>query len=286
VNTVVGQLRRWHVLATIVVVILAAVSSLFGLFQPGHYRAASGLVQSYRMQDLTILAVGIPVLTAGLWYAIQDSPRGRIVWLGGLAYMTYMWASIAIQIPFNDFFLVYVALFGLSLFTFVSGTVTTDAGAIRRTLEDRLNTSLYSGALGVIGLGLGALWLSDILPPLIRGTTPLLIEESGPQAMATHVIDLAVVVPSIFLSAAWLYRERTWGYVFAGVELVLGATLAAPIGLMTLVFMAGDTVTISPVAAFFTFLPILVSAALAVAYLRSMGPQPESSAESDRGLSV
>ena len=281
-----SQLRRWHVQTTVAILGLATVSSLTGLFWPGHYRAAPGLVESYQVQDLTILVVGIPVLAGGLWYAMQESQRGRIVWLGGLAYMTYMWASIAVQIPFNEFFLVYVALFGLSLFTFVGGMVTTDAGAIRRSLEGRLDTSLYSGALAVVGLGLGALWLADVVPPLLGGTTPSLIEESGPQAMVTHVVDLGVVVPSILLSAAWLYRERTWGYVFAGIELVLGATLAAPIGLMTLVLLTGDAVTVSPVAAFFTFLPILVSAVLAVAYLRAMGRGSESSAESDRGHSV
>ena len=280
------QLRRWHVLATVAILVLAAVSSLAGLFRPGHYRAAPGIVESCRMQDLTILVVGIPVLAVGLRYAMRSSPRGRIVWLGGLAYMTYIGASIAVQIPFNAFFLVYVALFGLSLFTFVGGMVTTDADAIRETLDGHLNTTLYSVALVVIGLGLGALWLSDVVPPLLSGTDPSLIEASGPQAMVTHVIDLGVVVPSIFLSAAWLFRERTWGFVFAGVELVLGATLAAPIGIMTIVFVAGDTVTISPVAAFFTFLPILVSTLLAVTYLRSMGRRPEQSGESDRGHSV
>ena len=234
------------------------------------------------MQDLTILAVGIPVLAVGLWYSVRGSPRGRIVWLGGLAYMTYMWASIAIQIPFNELFLVYIALFGLSLFTLVGGMVSTDAGRIRRTLDGNVNVALYSGALAFIGLGLGALWLSDVVPPLLSGTTPSLIEEVGQQAMATHVIDLGVVVPSILLSATWLHQERTWGYVFAGVELVFGAALAAPIGIMTLVFASGETVSISPIVATFTFLPILVSAILAVAYLRSMERPTRPSADENR----
>lgn len=273
-----SELRRWHVLTTVSILGLAALSTLLGLFRQGHYRDAPGLVESYQMQDFTILLIGIPVLAGGLWYAMRGSVRGRVVWLGGLAYMTYMWASIAVQVSFNAFFLVYVGLFGLSLFTFVGGMVTTDADAIRGTLDGHINTTLYGVALGVIGLGLGALWLSDVVPPLVSGTTPLLIEESGPQAMATHVIDLGVVVPSIFLSATWLYRERTWGYVLAGVELVLGATLAAPIAIMTLMFMAGDTITISPVTAFFTFLPILVSTLLAITYLRSMARRPGPSA--------
>ncbi|ELZ32407.1 hypothetical protein C474_06277 [Halogeometricum pallidum JCM 14848] len=193
--------------------------------------------------------------------------------------MTYMWASIAIQIPFNELFLVYVALFGLSLFALVGGVVSTNAERIRRTLEGNINVLLYSGALAVIGLGLGSLWLSDVVPPLLDGTTPSLIDESGQQAMATHVIDLGVVVPSILLSATWLYQGRTWGYVFAGIELVLGGTLAAPIGVMTVVFLTGDTVTVSPLAAGLTFLPILVSALLAVTYLRSMERQTHPSAD-------
>lgn len=280
------QLRRWHLVSTVAILALAAVSSLSGLFRAGHYRAPPELVEAYQIQDLTIVVVGIPVLAAGLWYAARGSLRGRIIWLGGLAYMTYMWASIAIQIPFNELFLVYIALFGLSLFTLVGGMVSTDAERIRQTLEGHVNVPLYSGALTVIGLGLGALWLSDVVPPLLTGTTPSLIEEAGQQAMATHVIDLGVVVPSILLSALWLYQERTWGYVFAGVELVLGGTLAAPIGIMTLVFMTGDTVTVSPIAAVFTFLPILISALLAVTYLRSMASRTRPSADGDRQQSV
>ena len=92
-----SQLRRWHVLTTVSILVLAALSTLLGLFRPGHYRDAAGLVESYQMQDLTILVVGIPVLAGGLWYAMRGSLRGRVVWLGGLAYMTYMWVSIAVQ---------------------------------------------------------------------------------------------------------------------------------------------------------------------------------------------
>jgi hypothetical protein len=282
----VEHLRRWHVASTVTILVLGAVSSLVGLLRAGHYRAPPGLVESYRVQDLTILVVGIPVLAVGLRYAMRNSLRGRVVWLGGLAYMTYMWLSIAVQIPFNELFLVYVGLFGLSLFTFVGAVATTDPDAVRRSLEGRINTSLYGGALVVIGAGLAALWLSDVVPPLLAGTTPLLVEEAGPQAMASHVFDLGVVVPSIFLAAAWLVRERAWGYVFAGVVLVLGATLAAPIGVMTLVFMTGDTVTVSPVAAFFTFVPIVASAVLAVKYVLAMDGRAHPSPDGDRRQSA
>jgi hypothetical protein len=277
-----SELRPWHVLTTVSVLGLGALSTLLGLFRPGHYRDAPGLVVSYQIQDLTILLIGIPVLAGGLWYTMRGSVRGRVVWLGGLAYMTYMWASIAVQITFNELFLVYVALFGLSLFTFVGGFATTDADAIRAAVEGRIRPSLYSGFLVLIGLGLAALWLSDIVPALLDGTIPRLVEEAGPQSMVTHVIDLGVVVPSIFLSAAWLYQRRTWGFVFAGVVLVLGATLAASIASMTLVLGGGDAVTVSPVAAFFSVVPVIVAAVLAVTFVLSMKSERRPSADDRR----
>ena len=278
-----GDLHRWHVLATLSILALSAHSALLGLFRPGHYNDAPGLVESYQMQDLAILVVGILVLAAGLWCAMRESPRGRVVWLGGLAYATYLWGSVAIQITFNELFLVYVALFGLSLFTLIGGFVTTDAEAIRNSVEDRIRPSRYSGFLVLIGVGLAALWLSDIVPALLSGTTPRIVEEAGPQAMASHVLDLGVVVPSIFLAAAWLYQRRTWGFVFAGVVLVLGATLGASIASMTLVLGRGDAVTVSPVAAFFSYLPVLVAAVLAVTYVFSMKRERQLSAnEGDR----
>ena len=76
------------------------------------------------------------------------------------------------------------------------------------------------------------------------------------------------------------------GSVFAGVELVLGGTFAVPIGIMTLVFITGDTVTGSPIAAVFTFLPILISALLTVISLRLMKSRTHPSAAGNRQQSV
>lgn len=281
-----SQLRRWHVYATLAILVLAAVSSLLGLFRPGHYRDAPGLVESYQLQDLTILLVGVPVLAIGLWYALQHSPSGRIVWLGGLSYMTYMWASIGIQVAFNELYLVYVGLFSLSLFTLVGGLVTTDADEIRDAIDGRIRERLYSGFLGLIGIGLAALWLSDIVPALLTGTTPLIVEETGQQALASHFIDLGVVVPSIFLAAAWLTQRRPWGYVFAGVVLVLGATLGVSISSMTLLLGTGDTVTVSPIAALLSFLPVLLAAVLAITYVRSMRGRRRQPPDDDRRQSA
>lgn len=259
--------RQWHVWTTGAILVLSVVTALSGLFRPEHYADPAGMVLLWRVQDLTILIAGVPVLAIGLWYTRRGSLRGRVLWLGGLAYMTYMWVHVVLQVAFNVFFLVYVALFSLSLFTLVSGLVTTDPETARRALAGRVSPTTYAGFLLVIAAGLTLLWLSDLIPALLTGTAPPNVDEGGQQVLVTHFVDLSVVVPSLSIAAVWLYQRRPWGYLLAGVCLVLGATLAVTIAAMTVVVASGVALSVSPLALAFTALPILVAAAAAIKYV-------------------
>lgn len=263
-----SPIRRWQVASTSVVVFLSVVSSLLGLFRPGHYLDAPAVLPTYLAQDAAILLVGAPALAVGLWYTVAGSLRGRFVWLGALAFMTYIWASIGLQAAFNQFFLGYVALFALSLFTFVGGVVTTDPETVAPALVGRLSERLYAGFLAFVALGLAFLWLSEVVPATITGTTPLLVEEVGPQAMASHFLDLSVVVPALLVASVWLWQGRPWGYVLAGVGVVFGAILAPTLTLATVLLLVAGDVSVPLVAVVFTILPALVAAALAVNFVR------------------
>ena len=204
----------WQRRTTALVVVLAIGSTLLGLFRTGHYPPS--LLPAFYVQDLVILLVGVPALASGLRSARAGSLRGRLLWLGALAFMTYMWVSIGLQVPFNGFFLGYVALFGLSLFTFVGGVVGTDADAVTEAVGDVISERRYGAVLGLIAAGLTALWLSELVPATLSGTPPLLVADVGPQALVSHFLDLAVVVPALTVVAAWLWQGRPWGYVLAG----------------------------------------------------------------------
>ncbi|KTG28378.1 hypothetical protein [Haloferax profundi] len=261
------SIRRWQVLTTSAIVVLSTVSALLGLFRPGHYNDAPALLPTYFAQDLMMLAVGAPVLVLGLWFTMRGSLRGRIVWLGSLAYTTYMWASIGLQVTFNEFFLGYVALFSLSLFTFVGGVVTTDATEIHDKLSGHISERVYGVFLLVIALGLAFLWLSEIIPATLSGTPPLLVEEVGPQATISHFLDLSVVVPALVVSGIWLWQGRQWGYTLAGVSLVFGAVLAPTLTLATFLLFTEGEVTVSVLVAVFTILPAAIAATLAIKFV-------------------
>jgi hypothetical protein len=259
---------RWQLVSTLAIAVLSTVSTALGLVRPGQYPPE--LLPQFRIQDLVILGVGVPALVVGLWYTTRGSVHGRFVWLGALAYMTYMWASVGLQVPFTQFFLGYVLLFSLSLFTFVAATAETDVNAVRPALDSRLSERVYGAFLLLIAVGLASLWLAELLPATRSGTPPLLVAELGPQALVSHFLDLGVVVPALAITGTWLWHRRPWGYVLGGVALVFGALLAPTITGMTVALAVTGAVTVPPVALVLTVLPAAVAAVLAVTYLRTV----------------
>jgi hypothetical protein len=279
------SLSRPYVLSTVVILLLSVVSTLLGLLRPNHYNDPAALLPRLYAQDAVILLVAVPALAIGLRYAMRGSLRGRIVWLGALAFMTYVWSSIAGQVAFNEFFLGYVVLFALSLFTLVGGVVDTDAEAIRRALDGGLSRPLYEGFLALVAVGLALLWLSELVPATLAGTAPSVLEELGPGAAHTYVIDLGVIVPALAITAVLLHRDRPWGYVLAGVLLVMAAILAPSLAAITVVDVTGDYVAVPVPVIVGTILPPVVAAGFAIRYLLVLGGhEPSERTADERGV--
>lgn len=283
-RTVVAP-RRSHVVSTVAILALSIASSVLGLFRPGHYADPPALLLRTRVEDVVILAVGVPVLAIGLWYAIRGSLRGRIVWLGALAFMAYAWLSRAGMLAFNDFFLGYVGLVALSLFTLIGGTLTTNPGPVYRRLDGRIPRRVFAVVLLLTAGGLALLWLSDIVPATVAGTTPLGIREFGPKGAITYVIDLGLLIPAIALGAYLLWREHRWGFVTAGVLLVFAALVAPTLAALTIIDLQ-QGVAMSPGMVLGTVLPPAVPGALALWYLYVMGSGITENSATERGVDV
>lgn len=261
-----GYPTRWQVRGTIGVIILSVVSSLLGLGRPGHYTGGTAVLGRTRAEDAVILVVGVPVLAVGVWYAHRGSIRGRIVWLGSLAFMGYLWLTRAGATPFNDFFLGYVALFALSGFTFASGLVTTDLRTVHQALRGRFSNRLFAGVLGMTAVGLAALWLADIVPAIVSGTSPGVIREFGPLGLVTYMVDLGIVVPAYAITAYGLWNGRVWAYATTGVLLVFGGLLAPGLaGVLLADIQQGVAMTPGMIVG--TILPPVVVGLFAARYL-------------------
>lgn len=182
-------------------------------------------------QDAATLLIGIPLLLTGLLLARKSSLRGQLLLTGGLGYMLYTYTSYSFLSAYNEFFLVYVALFSLSLFAFILAMMGMDPAEVTRRVSRGLPRRGIAIFLLAIAAFLSLAWLGRIVPSLLAGQPPV-----GLEAYTTLVIqalDLGIIVPTGVLTAVLLWRERPWGYTLASVVLVkalmMGAALVAMI---------------------------------------------------------
>lgn len=267
----IGYLHRWQVATTVGVIGLAVVATALGLFLPGFYRDPVPLrLQAYG-QDVVTLVVVLPVLAVGLRAATRGSMTGYFVWLGAMGYVVYTYAVFAVVAEFNRFFLGYVALFGLSLFSFVSGLLAVDARAVKRRLEPDLPVRPLAAYFAATAALVAGLWLSEVVPATLTGSKPASIESVGLPANVVHVLDLGVLVPAMFLTAGWLWRRRPWGYVLPGVLIVKVVSIGlAVLGMIGWTHLEGRPVEPVEVGVFGAL--TLLGLVFGLVYFRSITP--------------
>lgn len=263
---------RPYLIASTLVLLLAVIATGIGLFVPGFYRDAEVLLPQLYGQDLLTLVVAVPTLAVALYYAYQGSLRGYVVWLGVTGYLLYTYASYAFLTAFNELYLVYVALFALTLFTLVGGVARIDPTDLKKALDDHPVRGYVAFQALVAGL-LTLMWLAEVGPASLAGTRPPSIAETTLPVPVIQSLDLGVVIPSFALSAAFLWEQRAWGYVFTSVLLVKGTTLGLAVVAMT-VFMLrnGQTVPL-PQIVLFAFLS-LTGLAFVTRFIRAIPRSP------------
>jgi hypothetical protein len=188
-------------------------------------------------QDIANL-VAFPALLLMALAASRGSLRAYLGWTGILVYTAYSYAIYAFDVHFGPLFLVWVAVFGLSIYALIGGLGSLDPVRISSKFLDRTPARSTSAVLIGIGSVFYLLWLSEIIPPIVTGTVPEALTEAGLPTNPVHVLDLALFLPGAVLAGVLLARRRPWGYVLAPVVLVAVAFLAVGIVSLTAVAAA------------------------------------------------
>lgn len=269
------SLPRPYVLASIATLVLTIVATVIGLFVPDFYRDAAVLLPQVYGQDLLTLVVAVPALAASLFYATRGSLRGYVVWLGVTGYLLYTYSSYAFMTAFNELYLVYTTLLWLTLFTFVGGMVHLDATRLKRAVGDVPVRSYVVFQLLLVVL-IGLLWLSEILPATLAGTTPPSVAEAGLPTSVIYSLDLGIILPAFAISAYWLANRRAWGYAFTAVLLVKVVTLGGAVLAMALFMILDGQAVPLPQIVIFGLLTLL-GLVLMARFVLSIDQQPSSS---------
>ncbi len=238
------------------------------LYGHGLYRydSVSGAAQMMG-QDVVTLFLGVPLLVVAAVLTARGSLRGRLLLTGALGYFLYTYASMAFLTAFNSLFVLYVALFSLSLFAFILALSGLDPEFVTRHIGKGFPRTGIIVLMLALAVFLAAAWLGRIRA-VMQGTAGA----NGLESYTTLVIqalDLGVIVPTAALTAWLLWKKRAWGYALASVVLfkatLFGAALVAMI-----VSQARAGVPLQPVVTGLFIAIILAGAALTFGMLRSI----------------
>ena len=179
--------------------------------------------------DLVTLVVGLPLLAASAWLAFHGSLRGRLLLIGTLGFFLYTYTSMSMLTAYNNLFLVYVALFAMSLYAFILGMLSVDLEALPGQFSPNLPRRGIAGVLFAVGGFLAFAWLGRIGSAMLQGVDPAL---ENTTTLVIQAMDLALIAPLAVLAGVLLLRRSPWGYLLASVAVLKGLTMALGVSAM------------------------------------------------------
>jgi hypothetical protein len=192
-------------------------------------------------QDLVTLFIVIPVFAVSMIYAYKKNIIGILLWGGSLFYFIYTYLVYSFGLHFNQFFLVYCAILGLSFYGFLYFLICYK-DKIHIKIKYGLTISVY---LLLIAFLFYLLWLSDIIPSIIQNTIPKTIVEYNIITNPVYVVDIALVLPFLIITSILVIRKRSLGYFLSPAALFFTLLLSlAVIGMI--IAMAIKAIPISP----------------------------------------
>ena len=217
-----SQLRAVYILSGIIG-ILAFVASVGGLLLDNLYQDNLLVISGWYGNDLVTLLVAVPLLFVSLFLAMGGSQRARLIWLGTLAYVLYNYAFYLFGSALNRFFLIYAALFTLSIFALIFGLKTLDVKGLARHFSCNAPVRWIAGYMFFTALFLGGFWITLSLNYVFTNKIPQIVVAVDSQTNLIAALDLSLVVSFGLLGAIWLWQHQPWGYVLGVIWNVKGA---------------------------------------------------------------
>lgn len=188
--------------------------------------------------DLIALILGLPLLVissvmAGVYPAGRSgSLRGRLLLTGTLGFFLYTYLSMSMLTAYNMLFLVYVALFTMSLYAFILCMLSFDLADLPRHFSDKLPRGWIAGVLFAVGGFLSLAWVGRVVPELLNPQIPAALENTTTRVI--QALDLSLIAPLTVLAGILLLKRSAWGYLLASVAVFKGLSMAMGVSAMAI----------------------------------------------------
>lgn len=247
---------------SVVISALTTITSLLGLTDPTVYvNETRNWAMQAKGQDIGNLLAVISLLSSGFLYA-RGSFKAALIWVGTLLYLVYAFIIYGLAVHFNNLFIAYVAILGLSSYAIIFNIQ--HIRQIQVNYPDARKLAGYT--LIALGVLFGCLWLSEIIPALLQGKVPQGIIDAGLGVNPVHVLDLSIVIPGFMITGFQILKRKTNGYFYAAPWLTFSALMGSSIVATLVLGAVGGQSTIPPMV--FVSAVVIVSLLTLWRYLR------------------
>lgn len=233
---------------TFIVALLAVVASLGGLLIQDLYNDNELIRKAWFANDLVTLPIAV-VLAISFFMQKRGDQRPLLVWMGLMLYMCYNYAFYLFGAKFNAFFLMYVALFSLSLYSIIIGLLNINVHAIHENVVFRKRQRLISAFLFLLAIPLLVVEIKQCIAFILSGKTPEV-------PTLIFALDLSTVIPTTILASILLWRNRPWGNVLATMMLVKSFAYGLVLVTGTLLITNSGISPLDPLLPFYVFIAI------------------------------
>lgn len=204
---------------TLILSALMVAGSILGLLPGVSYAGDGDWGRTvFQGNDIVNLVVYLPLLLLSRRAARSGNPIGELFFVSMTAACAYNYFYYPFALKYGVFYLLYVALFGLSLFSFVFSVSAIAPVDYTRFMPSRKHGIAGASMLFVFAGILGAMWIGMYAVFVLTGK--ILQEGVG----LISVADLLFIVTPLSISGYWLLKGDARGYVF-GVIMAVTCTI-------------------------------------------------------------
>ncbi|MBU3146678.1 hypothetical protein [Clostridium sp. CF012] len=204
---------------TLIMSVLIIFACLAGILNESIYNdvLSSGIITKFlligsRSQDIIFIPLAVLLAFLSVLFLRRPGYKLLITIIGLCGNFFYGYALYVMQGQYTTIYLVYLAIFSLSIYSIVLGLLSFPAEFVAKTTVSKCLRRSISIFLYSIVFMLGLIWLIRISPDIARHI---------PQDIyGVFVLDLGIVFPAVAISATLLIRRKPYGNIFAGVALM------------------------------------------------------------------
>lgn len=183
------------------------------------------------MQDQLNVGMVLPLLLVSTLLALKNKVSGKYLWAACMGYLAYTFTIYCFCIHFNEMFIAYCGCWSVSVFSFGYFLVMhqrENGPAIPMGLLKKMAVYFMSFAVVV-----AMVWLSEIIPAITSKKMPASVERAGLFTNAVYVLDLAILLPGVFITGMLLRKQRALALSVTPVVLLFFVLMAATVGYMS-----------------------------------------------------